>query len=122
MTSLEYEISLLSKMVEINTETAPKKGYDKCASLIKDEAEQNSLDVEIVDGEKGAKDGLSRPNVIVTLDAGSDTTLLLESHFDIVPPGPNWTYPPFKLTVEDGKAYGRGSADNKSGIAAAIGA
>ncbi len=122
MTSLEYEIKLLSKMVEINTESVSKKEYDKCASLIVEEAQRNSLDVEIIDGEKGAKDGLSRPNVIVTLDAGSDVTLLLESHFDIVPPGPNWTYPPFKLTVKDGKAYGRGTADNKSGIAAAIGA
>jgi len=122
LTSLEYEINLLSKMVEINTDSVSKKGYDECASLIVQEAERNSLDVEIVDGEKGAKDGLSRPNVIVTLDAGSDVTLLLESHFDIVPPGPNWTYPPFKLTVEDGKAYGRGTADNKAGIVAAIGA
>jgi len=122
LTSLEYEINFLSKMVEINTDSVSKKGYDKCASLIVEEAQRNSLDVEIIDGEKGAKDGLSRPNVIVTLDAGSDVTLLLESHFDIVPPGPNWTYPPFKLTVKDGKAYGRGTADNKSGIAAAIGA
>jgi len=122
MISLGYEINLLSKMVEINTESVSKKGYDKCASLIVEEAERSSLDVEIVDGEKGAKDGLSRPNVVVTLDAGSDITLLLESHFDVVPPGPNWTYPPFKLTVEDGKAYGRGTADNKSGIVAAIGA
>ena len=120
--SLESEINLLSKMVEIDTESVSKKGYKKCASLIVEEAERNFLDVEIVDGEKGAKDGLSRPNVIVTLDAGSDITLLLESHFDVVPPGPNWTYPPFKLTVEDGKAYGRGTADNKSGIVAAIGA
>jgi succinyl-diaminopimelate desuccinylase len=109
-------------MVEIDTESVSKKGYSDCASVIVEEAEQNSLDVYIVDGEKGAKDGVSRPNVIVTLDAGSDVTLLLESHFDIVPPGPNWTYPPFKLTVEGGKAYGRGAADNKSGIVAAIGA
>ncbi|MGD8505621.1 MAG: ArgE/DapE family deacylase [Candidatus Bathyarchaeota archaeon] len=122
MTSLEYEIDLLSKMVAIDTDSISKKGYDKCASLIIKEAERNSLDVEIIDGEKGAKDGLPRPNVIMTLDAGSDVTLLIESHFDIVPPGPNWTYPAFKLTVEDGKAYGRGSADNKSGIAAAVGA
>jgi len=109
-------------MVEINTESVSKKGYDKCALLIVEESERNSLDVEIVDGEKGAKDGLSRPNVIVTLDAGSDVTLLLESHFDVVPPGSNWKYPAFKMTVEDGKAYGRGTADNKSGIVAAIGA
>lgn len=122
MSSLEYELDLLSKMVEIDTESVSKKGYDKCASVIIEEARRNGLDVEIIDGEKGAKDGLSRPNIIITLDAGSDVTLLLESHFDVVPPGPNWTYPPFKLTVKGEKAYGRGSADNKSGIAAAMSA
>ena len=122
MASLDYEINLLSRLVEINTESVPKRGYSECASIIIEEAKKNSLKWEIVDGEKGAKDGLSRPNVIVTLDSGSDTTLLLESHFDVVPPGTGWKYPPFKLTVEDGKAYGRGSADNKSGIAAVMGA
>ena len=109
-------------MVEIDTESVSKKGYEKCASLIVEEAKRSGLDVEIIDGEEGAKDGFPRPNVIITLEAGSDVTLLLESHFDIVPPGAGWTYPPFKLTVKDGKAYGRGSADNKSGIAAALGA
>ncbi len=109
-------------MVEIDTDSVSKKGYGQCASAITTEAKRNSLDVEIIDGEKGAKDGLYRPNVVVTLDAKSDVTLLLESHFDIVPPGTNWTYPPFKLTLENGKAYGRGTADNKSAIAAAIGA
>jgi len=122
LASLDYEINLLSKLVEINTESVPKKGYGECASIIVEEAENNALTAEIVDGEKGAKDGLSRPNVIVTLDSGSDTTLLLESHFDVVPPGTGWKYPPFKLTVENGKAYGRGTADNKSGIAAVMGA
>lgn len=122
MNSLEYELELLSKLIKIDTESVSKKGYGKCASLIIKESEQASLDVEIVDGEKGAKDGLSRPNVIVTLDADSSVTLLLESHFDIVPPGPDWTYPPFQLKIENGKAYGRGTADNKASIAAAIGA
>ena len=120
--ALDYEITLLSKMVEINTESIKKNGYDQCASVIIDEAEKYSLKAEIVNGEKGAKDGLSRPNVIVTLDSGSDTTLLLESHFDIVPPGTGWSYSPFKLTIEEGKAYGRGTADNKAGIAAVMGA
>jgi acetylornithine deacetylase/succinyl-diaminopimelate desuccinylase family protein len=109
-------------MVEINTESISKKGYVPCSSIIVEEAESHSLAVEIVDGEKGAKDGLSRPNIVISLDTGSEVTLLLESHFDVVPTGPNWSYPPFKLTVVNGKAYGRGTADNKSGIAAAMGA
>jgi succinyl-diaminopimelate desuccinylase len=122
LAQLDYELRLLSRLVEINTESVPKKGYSECASVIVEEAEKNSLTTEIVDGEKGAKDGLPRPNVIVTLDSGSDTTVLLESHFDVVPPGTGWKYPPFKLTVEEGKAYGRGTADNKAGIAAVMGA
>ena len=122
LSGLDYELGLLSRLVEINTESVPKKGYSECAAVIVEEAEKHSLRTEIVDGEKGANDGLARPNVIVTLDSGSDTTLLLESHFDVVPPGTGWKYPPFKLTVEDGKAFGRGTADNKAGIAAVMGA
>jgi succinyl-diaminopimelate desuccinylase len=122
LSSLEYEIRLLSKMVEVDTDSVSKTGYEKCANIIIDEAQRSKLDVEVIDGEKGARDGLYRPNVIITLDAGSDVTLLLESHFDIVPPGSGWTVPPFKLTLAGDKAFGRGSADNKSGIAAALGA
>ena len=58
----------------------------------------------------------------MTLDSGSDITLLLESHFDVVPPGSGWSYPPFRLTVEGDRAYGRGTSDNKAGIAAVMGA
>lgn len=122
MSSIDYEIKLLSKMVAVNTDSMTKEGYSECSALIVKEAEQNSLDAEVIDGESIAKDGFSRPNVVVSLDAGSDVTIILESHFDIVPPGPSWIRPPFKLTVEGGKAYGRGTSDNKSAIAAALGA
>jgi len=109
-------------MVEINTDSMTKEGYVKCATLIAEEAKRNSLDAEIIDGESIANDGLPRPNVVVSLDVGSDVTIILESHFDIVPPGPGWIHTPFKLTVEGNKAYGRGTSDNKSAIAAAMGA
>ncbi len=44
--------------------------------------------------------------------------LLFISHLDVVPPGPGWTRPPFKLTLDEtGKiAFGRGVLDNKGGI------
>ncbi|MEB3788925.1 MAG: M20/M25/M40 family metallo-hydrolase [Desulfurococcales archaeon] len=50
---------------------------------------------------------------------GRPVTLWL-AHYDVVPPGPGWTRDPFKLTVEDGKAYGRGATDDKGNVTALI--
>ena len=43
-------------------------------------------------------------------------------HTDVVPTGPeeNWRFPPFTPTVDNGKLYGRGSADMKSSVAAMV--
>lgn len=34
-------------------------------------------------------------------------------HMDVVPAGDGWETDPFKMTIKDGKIYGRGSADDK---------
>lgn len=47
--------------------------------------------------------------------------LLLSGHTDVVPTdGQKWTKPPFKLTEEDGKLFGRGTTDMKGFIASAL--
>lgn len=62
-----------------------------------------------------------RPDVVGVLrGAGGGRSLLLNGHIDVIPEGAaeNWTHGPWSGDVEDGKIYGRGASDMKSGAAA----
>ena len=50
--------------------------------------------------------------------------LCFAGHTDVVPPGPeaDWRHGPFDAVIADGRLYGRGAADMKSGIAAFVAA
>ena len=49
-------------------------------------------------------------------------SLILQGHCDVVPAGPldMWETPPFSPVVKDGKMYGRGACDMKSGTIGAL--
>jgi succinyl-diaminopimelate desuccinylase len=64
-----------------------------------------------------------RPNVIATIEGDSPgRTLMFEGHTDVVTEGDlsTWTVDPFGADLRDGKVWGRGSADMKSGVAAML--
>jgi len=64
-----------------------------------------------------------RPNVVAWIgDTGAGRCLLLEGHTDVVTEGDpsTWSHPPFGGDVEDGRIWGRGAADMKGGLAAAM--
>lgn len=63
-----------------------------------------------------------RFNVIARLkgDTNSSPPLVWLAHMDTVPAGEGWTKDPFGGEIIDGRLYGRGSADMKGGLAAAM--
>jgi succinyl-diaminopimelate desuccinylase len=65
-----------------------------------------------------------RPNVLAWVGEKGPgrRCLLLEGHTDVVTEGDpkDWTRPPFAAEMIDGRIYGRGAADMKSGLAAAM--
>lgn len=42
--------------------------------------------------------------------------IMLMNHHDVVEASGDWTYPPFSGTIADGKIWGRGTIDTKSGL------
>lgn len=59
-------------------------------------------------------------NLFATIGPRDRGGILLSGHSDVVPPGQGWGSDPFTLAVRDGRAYGRGAADMKGFIAAAL--
>jgi succinyl-diaminopimelate desuccinylase len=88
------------------------------AAFVESWFRREGFDVEVQDVAPG------RPNVIGSLGEkrSGQRSLLLEGHTDVVTEGDpaEWSRPPFGAELVDGRIYGRGTADMKSGLAAAM--
>lgn len=74
-------------------------------------------------GTCGASDLGNRPNVVGRVrGAGGGQSLILNGHIDTVPVNnPEiWICPPYSGEIIDGKMYGRGTSDMKSGLLASV--
>jgi acetylornithine deacetylase len=63
----------------------------------------------------------TKANLFATIHPGTRPGIVLSGHTDVVPvDGQPWDTDPFKATIKGDRIYGRGSADMKSYIAAAL--
>ena len=96
----------------------PEATEARVAAFVESWFRREGFDVEIQDVAPG------RPNVIGSLGEKrpGQKSLLLEGHTDVVTEGDpaEWSRPPFGADLVDGRIYGRGTADMKSGLAAAM--
>jgi acetylornithine deacetylase/succinyl-diaminopimelate desuccinylase family protein len=105
--------SLLVALIAADS-TNPPGGEAAVVALLAAQFERHGLHPEITEALPG------RPNLSVSIGAGSGPVLLLNAHTDTMPAGQGWTRPPFGAVVEGGLVYGRGACDAKGGLAAFV--
>ena len=114
MSELAQLLSDLVKIDSVNPDLIPDGvGEGELAKYIADWGTQHGLEVIVQDVAP------NRPNIIL-IARGSDggKSLMLNAHTDIV--GVSEMDDPFNPIIENGRMYGRGSYDMKSGLTACM--
>ena len=109
-------IQLTSKLITFKSVTPEEDGiFDYITDLLT----SNSFKVEVVTFEEPGFAPIK--NIYAEIGDGAKN-LAFAGHLDVVPIGDKaaWTVGPFSGEIKDGKLYGRGASDMKSGVAAWI--
>jgi succinyl-diaminopimelate desuccinylase len=108
-------IALTQKLVQFASLNPPGLEAELVAFLGR-YLEEGGLDVELYEFAP------NRPSIVARTPSADGThPLVFGGHIDVVPLGnAAWSVDPFSGEIRDGKLYGRGATDMKSGIAAAV--
>ena len=110
-------------LIRIPTVNPPGACYDECARRIGATLGRFGGEVEYLTASDRPEHSAAHPRVNVLgtwRGGGAGPAIHLNGHFDVVPPGEGWTVDPFAGIVRDGCIWGRGAADMKAGLAAAV--
>jgi succinyl-diaminopimelate desuccinylase len=107
-------VAFLQDMVRIPSVNG-RDGESAVAQRVAEEAVHLALGAQLAGAEP------NRSNVLVHWGDGPEGFALI-GHMDTVAAGDSstWVHPPFGGTIDDGRLYGRGAADNKAGIACGL--
>jgi succinyl-diaminopimelate desuccinylase len=109
-------IERLSRLVQAPSENPPGDEAE-AAALVASYCEDLGLEVDLHEAVPG------RPNVLARLRGSQEgPTLTYCSHIDVVPAGEHslWDHDPYEAEIVDNRLHGRGSADAKGPVAAAL--
>ncbi|WP_246064447.1 M20 family metallopeptidase [Nonomuraea longispora] len=113
-------VEFTQALVRIPSTNDPARGRDErpAAELVAAKMREWGWEPVVYEAAPG------RPNVVAVVEGGGGDgpTLMFEGHTDVVTEGDlsTWTVDPFGGEIRDGRLWGRGSADMKSGLAATL--
>ncbi len=107
-------VDLIKKLVAFDTTS--RNSNLALIRFVQDYLNGLGIESKLVFDESGKK-----ANLLATIGPSNRPGLLLSGHTDVVPvDGQRWTSDPFAVVEKDGRLYGRGTADMKSFVAAAL--
>ena len=127
--SREHAIGFLQKMIAIPSVTGDEAAIQK---FVSNHMKEIGLEVDLWEtdwealkkhpGYRPVQRGYEgRPNIVGVLKGtGGGRSLLLNGHTDVIPVGEGWSDDPWSGRIKNGRIYGRGSCDMKSGVASHI--
>jgi succinyl-diaminopimelate desuccinylase len=113
-------VEFTQALVRVPSTNDPARGRDErpAAELVAAKMREWGWEPHVQEAAPG------RPNVVAVVEGGGGEgpTLMFEGHTDVVTEGDlsEWTVDPFGGEIRDGRLWGRGSADMKSGLAATL--
>jgi acetylornithine deacetylase len=111
-------VALASRLIAFATPSPPGRNTAEAQAFLSEYLNNVGFDVRSIDVYPGD------PDVVGVLPpTRSDApSLLLNGHIDVAESGDAalWTTPPYTPVVRDGRLYGRGAADMKGALAAAL--
>jgi len=112
----ETALRLTKELIRINTVNPPGNESD-AVKLLAPLLQDAGFTISVQDY------GSNRSSLIAHVGPTDRPSVMLSGHLDTVPLGSQpWSKPPFEAFHDDGRLYGRGAADMKSGVAVLVAA
>ncbi len=108
--------NILAKLIAFDTTSRNpnRELMDYVSGLLK----EHGIDSTLIPNAENTK-----ANLYASVGPTKNGGVLLSGHTDVVPiDGQNWTKPPFELSIDNARYYGRGTADMKGFVACSIAA